>query len=107
MLRASSNLLCVVVAAVRPTSAGVHSYTCKIATSRILRSFSSAAAPERGVSPPSTSSKPVTKDSLRLSKMVSLSGLCSRNEAEDWISSGRVTVNGVVVRSAATLVTFL
>jgi hypothetical protein len=105
MLRPSLNLLCVVVAAVRPTSAGVYSY--KIATSRILRSFSSAAAPERGVSPPSTSSKPVTKDSLRLSKMVSLSGLCSRNEAEDWISSGRVTVNGVVVRSAATLVTFL
>jgi 23S rRNA pseudouridine2604 synthase len=31
---------------------------------------------------------------LRLNKYISETGICSRREADDWIASGRVTING-------------
>ncbi|RYE56486.1 MAG: rRNA pseudouridine synthase, partial [Hyphomicrobiales bacterium] len=36
--------------------------------------------------------KPETAD--RLAKVMARAGLCSRRDAEGWIASGRVTVNG-------------
>jgi 23S rRNA pseudouridine2605 synthase len=41
----------------------------------------------------------------RIAKRLSRAGICSRREAERWIASGRVTVDGAVITSPATLVT--
>ncbi len=38
---------------------------------------------------------------MRLNKYLSETGACSRREADQWIGSGRVTVNGVVARLGA------
>ena len=35
-------------------------------------------------------------DALRINKYLSERGLCSRREADSWVSAGRITVNGVV-----------
>ncbi|MBR9859894.1 rRNA pseudouridine synthase [bacterium] len=35
---------------------------------------------------------------VRLNRYISISGLCSRRKADEWISEGRVKVNGVVVK---------
>ena len=40
---------------------------------------------------------PKTADEIRLNKYVAQSGLCSRREADEYIQSGAVSVNGVVV----------
>lgn len=37
-------------------------------------------------------------DGIRISKLMARRGLCSRREAESWISEGRVTVNGTVLK---------
>lgn len=44
------------------------------------------------------------KDLLRLSKLMSERGLCSRREADEYISSGLVRVNGVIVKELGTKV---
>lgn len=41
----------------------------------------------------------------RLAKRMAGAGLCSRREAETWITDGRVKVDGVVINTPATLVT--
>lgn len=41
----------------------------------------------------------------RLAKVIARSGMCSRRDAEDWIRSGRVAVNGSVIRTPAYNVT--
>ena len=41
----------------------------------------------------------------RIAKVMARAGLCSRREAESWITTGRVSVNGSVVRSPALNVT--
>lgn len=41
----------------------------------------------------------------RIAKVMARAGLCSRREAERWIESGRVSVNGRVLESAACVVT--
>jgi 23S rRNA pseudouridine2605 synthase len=41
----------------------------------------------------------------RLAKVMARAGLCSRRDAEDWIRSGRVAVNGSVIRTPAFNVT--
>lgn len=41
----------------------------------------------------------------RIAKVMARAGLCSRREAEAWIASGRVRVNGEVLRSPALNVT--
>ena len=37
----------------------------------------------------------------RIAKRIARAGLCSRRDAEGWVSQGRVRVNGVVIESAA------
>jgi len=39
---------------------------------------------------------------LRLNRILSLAGLCSRRQADQWILAGRVSVNGRVVREVGT-----
>ena len=39
---------------------------------------------------------------MRLQKLLSAAGLCSRRQAEKWIETGRVTVNGSVCRDEST-----
>ena len=47
--------------------------------------------------------KPETSD--RLAKVIARSGLCSRRDAEVWITEGRVVVNGKKVLTPAFNVT--
>src|SRR5438270_2023644 len=42
-----------------------------------------------------------SKSGERIAKAMARAGLCSRREAEAWITAGRVAVNGVVVASPA------
>jgi 23S rRNA pseudouridine2605 synthase len=42
-----------------------------------------------------------TANSARLAKVIARAGLCSRRQAEQWISAGRVSVNGNLVRTPA------
>ncbi len=41
----------------------------------------------------------------RIAKVMARAGLCSRREAERWITNGRVVVNGAIIESAALNVT--
>src|ERR1700709_248904 len=45
------------------------------------------------------------KSGERIAKVVSRAGLCSRRDAEEWITQGRVSVNGRVINSPALDVT--
>tara|TARA_B100000686_G_C16706903_1_gene926834 strand:+ start:709 stop:1461 length:753 start_codon:yes stop_codon:yes gene_type:complete len=47
----------------------------------------------------------MNKNKERIAKRLSRAGLCSRREAERWILSGRVSLDGYKVSSPATLVT--
>lgn len=40
---------------------------------------------------------PVIEDKIRLNRYIAMSGICSRREADDFIQSGVVTVNGLIV----------
>ena len=55
---------------------------------------------KRGPQPPK-----VKKSGERIAKVVSRAGLASRRDAEEWITQGRVTVNGRVINSPALDVT--
>lgn len=48
-----------------------------------------------------TDSDKTALDGERLAKVIARSGLCSRRDAEDWIKSGRVSVNGTLIRTPA------
>ena len=52
--------------------------------------------PGRSAQQPSRAEPPTLSAPLRLNKYVSERGLCSRREADAWITAGRVTVNGAV-----------
>ena len=41
----------------------------------------------------------------RVAKVIARSGFCSRREAEELITEGRVKVNGVVIETPATIIT--
>ncbi|HIJ84270.1 MAG TPA: 23S rRNA pseudouridylate synthase B, partial [Magnetococcales bacterium] len=41
---------------------------------------------------------------MRLQKWLAQAGLCSRREAERWIDSGRVAVNGQIITQPGSLV---
>ena len=41
--------------------------------------------------------KPAAREGIRLNKYISNSGICSRREADTYIATGLVTVNGKVV----------
>ena len=68
---------------------------------------------ERGKKLKSTLPRPTTalappppkKDADRIAKVIARAGLCSRREAEDWITAGRVSVNGAAILSPALNVT--
>ncbi|MBF0356213.1 MAG: rRNA pseudouridine synthase [Alphaproteobacteria bacterium] len=52
------------------------------------------------------SSRPaVTENAERIAKRMARAGLCSRREAESWITQGRVSVNGAKIASPALNVT--
>ena len=40
---------------------------------------------------------PVSEDKIRLNRYISMSGICSRREADEYIQAGVVSVNGLVV----------
>jgi 23S rRNA pseudouridine2605 synthase len=44
---------------------------------------------------------PARKAAERIAKVIARAGLCSRREAEEWITAGRVSVNGAVIPSPA------
>jgi 23S rRNA pseudouridine2605 synthase len=53
---------------------------------------------------PRRGAEPVTADSAkgeRIAKLLARAGLCSRRDAERWISEGRVSVDGKVLKSPA------
>ena len=54
--------------------------------------------------PPETSQSPNPKGE-RIAKIMSRAGLCSRREAERWITDGRVTMDGEVLKTPAVKVT--
>ena len=70
---------------------------------------SAAAAPIASARPNSKSAgrsrRSVKKSGERIAKVVSRAGLASRRDAEEWITQGRVTVNGRVINSPALDVT--
>ena len=44
---------------------------------------------------------PAAKGAERVAKVIARAGLCSRREAEAWITEGRVAVNGAAIASPA------
>jgi 23S rRNA pseudouridine2605 synthase len=54
---------------------------------------------------PEAIAEPEAAESERIAKRLARAGLCSRREAETWISAGRVAVNGVVLETPAFTVT--
>ena len=50
-------------------------------------------------------SEPGDAGGERIAKRLARAGLCSRREAERWIEAGRVAVDGVVLKTPATIVT--
>ena len=51
----------------------------------------------RVVAPKSATKKHVVVDGIRLNKYISNSGICSRREADTYIATGLVTVNGKII----------
>jgi 23S rRNA pseudouridine2605 synthase len=58
----------------------------------------SSAAPRAGRSAPT---KTPSDDAQRIAKVMARAGLCSRREAEVWISDGRVSINGKTIETPA------
>jgi 23S rRNA pseudouridine2604 synthase len=56
----------------------------------------------RAAQAPKPTAAPAADGPLRLNKFLSERGLCSRREADAWITAGRVTVNGAVAALGAT-----
>jgi 23S rRNA pseudouridine2605 synthase len=54
--------------------------------------------------PKKTESSPVKREGIRLNKYIANSGICSRREADTYIATGLVTVNGKVVNEMGYLV---
>lgn len=53
---------------------------------------------------PPAAEAPATGERERIAKRLARAGLCSRRDAETWISEGRISVNGKVIDTPATLV---
>ena len=56
------------------------------------------ANPDKRIARPQT---PVKKEGERIAKLIARAGLASRRDAEEWVTQGRVTVNGRVINSPA------
>lgn len=54
--------------------------------------------------PKSVKQKSYLRDKIRLNKFIAHAGLCSRREADDYISEGRVAINGEIVTELGTKV---
>jgi 23S rRNA pseudouridine2605 synthase len=54
---------------------------------------------------PDTISPPTRKEAERVAKVIARAGLGSRREVEEWITAGRVAINGAVITSPAVNVT--
>jgi 23S rRNA pseudouridine2605 synthase len=69
------------------------------------KNFHKKPAPRRAA--PKSAPKIVEKthEGERIAKVMARVGLCSRRDAEEWIASGRVAVNGEVLASAARNIT--
>ncbi len=50
---------------------------------------------------PAKAEKPPPETSERIAKRMARAGLCSRREAERWVEAGRVSVNGVMLKTPA------
>ena len=61
--------------------------------------------PDQGKRAPRDVAPAKKKSGERIAKLVSRAGLCSRRDAEEWITQGRVAVNGRVINSPALDVT--
>ncbi|GEL10824.1 pseudouridylate synthase [Flavobacterium glycines] len=62
------------------------------------------AAQKTGKKPNPVAKRPKAKDEIRLNKYISNSGVCSRRDADIYIQSGNVKVNGVAVTEMGYLV---
>ncbi|MEL1242608.1 pseudouridine synthase [Flavobacterium flavipallidum] len=62
------------------------------------------AAQKPGKKPNPVAKRPKAKDEIRLNKYISNSGVCSRRDADIYIQSGNVKVNGVAVTEMGYLV---
>jgi 23S rRNA pseudouridine2605 synthase len=51
--------------------------------------------------PAAVAAVPERKSAERIAKVIARAGLASRREAEEWISAGRVSVNGAIIPSPA------
>jgi 23S rRNA pseudouridine2605 synthase len=56
-----------------------------------------SAAPKKTAKPINNIPKPLKSDDIRLNKYISNSGVCSRRDADIYIQSGNVKVNGEVI----------
>jgi 23S rRNA pseudouridine2605 synthase len=56
-----------------------------------------AAAPKKTAKPVNNIPKPLKTDDIRLNKYIANSGICSRRDADIYIQSGNVKVNGEVI----------
>ena len=56
-----------------------------------------ATAPKKTVKPVNNIPKPLKSDDIRLNKYIANSGICSRRDADIYIQSGNVKVNGVAI----------
>lgn len=56
---------------------------------------------DRGERAPPREGPPASKTGERIAKVVARAGMCSRRDAETWITEGRVAVNGRVITSPA------
>lgn len=56
-----------------------------------------SAAPKKTAKPVNNIPKPLKSDDIRLNKYISNSGVCSRRDADIYIQSGNVKVNGEVI----------
>ena len=54
---------------------------------------------KKGEAPKKTTTQESSRDGIRLNKYIGNSGICSRREADLYISTGQVTVNGKVINT--------
>ena len=72
----------------------INHFVSKFSTSPVPNKGTSMTAPDL-----SLPDAPTATSENRLSKIIAMTGLCSRREAEGWIKEGRVTIDGFVCKS--------
>jgi len=70
---------------------------------KVRDGYDATSAPQYGAAAKAAyKSSPVNMDQPRLSKVMAERGLCSRREADEWISNGWVKVEGVIIETLGT-----